>query len=257
MNQIRHHLTEAHLRRTYDTSPAPLLVIAPTAREFGGLQAKRLSGVGVAEVGIGRESGMNLRRVLETRPPSVVLSLGFAGALSEGPKTGDLVVSTGISTIHLPSRQASLDRRYALEARQALADAGLYALEGNLLTASAPLLAAEDKERHGSHSGAIVVDLEGYWLAVEAERVGVPMVCLRVVLDEMNHSLPTMVADITADGGRHEWWHTLRAMRNPANAGALLPLAVRSRRAIGSLRLAARSLVPVLTKDARLRAVYR
>ena len=257
MNQIRHHLTEARLRRTYDTSPAPLLVIAPTPREFGGLQAKRMSGVGVAEVGIGRDAGMRLRRVLETRPPSVVLSLGFAGALCDGPKTGDLVLSTGISTVQLPSRHASLDQRYVQEARQALADAGLKALEGNLLTASAPLLASEDKERHGRQSSALVVDLEGYWLAVEAERMGVPMVCVRVVLDEMNHSLPTMVANIIADGGRREWWHTLRAMRNPANAGALLPLAVRSRRAVGSLRLAARSLVPVLTKDARLRAVYR
>jgi hypothetical protein len=49
----------------------------------------------------------------------------------------------------------------------------------------------------------------------------------------------------------------LRAMRNPVMAGALLPLAIRSRKAQRALQGAVGSLLPALTDTRRLRAAYR
>ena len=44
--------SDAHLRRTYDTSAAHLLVVAPTERELAGLRPNRLGGFGLAELGM-------------------------------------------------------------------------------------------------------------------------------------------------------------------------------------------------------------
>ena len=245
------------MRRTYDISPAHLLVVAPTMRELGGLRPSRLAGFGVAKVGLGHVAGEALRAVLVARPPQILLSVGFGGALAPELKTGDIVVSTRASTIQLASRYVSMSAMHGEEAFEALMRAGMRVTRGAALTAPEPLLTRVDKERQGKLTGASVVDMETFWIALEAERAGVPVVSVRTVLDEMGHQLPSLVADISADGGRREFYHALRAMRNPANVGTLVPLAVRSRRAVSATKDAIQTLIPILTRDAAVRAVHR
>ena len=245
------------MRRTYDISPAHLLVVAPTMRELGGLRPSRLAGFGVAEVGLGHVAGEALRAVLVSRPPQILLSVGFGGALAPELKTGDIVVSTRVSTVQLASRYVSMSAMHGEEAFEALMGAGMRVTKGAALTVPKPLLTRADKESQGKLTGASVVDMESFWIAQEAERAGVPVVSVRTVLDEMEHQLPSLVADITADGGKREFYHALRAMRNPANVGTLVPLAVRSRRAVSATRDAIQTLIPILTRDAAVRAVHR
>ena len=245
------------MRRTYDISPAYLLVVAPTLRELGGLRPSRLAGFGIAEVGLGHAAAETLREVLSSRPPQIMLSVGFGGALRSELKTGDIVVSTRASSIQLPSHYATMSATHGDEAFAALTLAGMRVTRGAALTVEEPLLTKVDKERQGKLTGASVVDMETYWIAQEAERAGVPVVSVRTVLDEMDHELPGMVADITADGGKREIYHALRAMRNPANVSLLLPLAVRARRAASATKDAIQALIPLLTKDAPVRAVHR
>jgi hypothetical protein len=143
------------------------------------------------------------------------------------------------------------------EAFEALMEAGMRVTKGAALTVPEPLLTRADKESQGKLTGASVVDMESFWIAQEAERAGVPVVSVRTVLDEMEHQLPSLVADITADGGKREFYHALRAMRNPANVSTLVPLAVRSRRAVSATRDAIQTLIPILTRGAAVRAVHR
>jgi nucleoside phosphorylase len=253
----RFTLTEEKLRRTYDISPAHLLIVAPTDRELGGMRTRRLTGVDVAVVGLGRAAGGALRTLVERRPPSIVLSLGFAGSLTDGPKTGTLVVSRRVVDADGHEAPAILDARYVDATLTALADADVTAIEGDLLTVPAPLLSSGAKREQGARTRAVAVDMEGYWLVCHAHEAGIPVVSVRAIIDEVGHDLPTIVKDIVADGGRREWLHALKAMRNPVTASALVPLARRSRRAGQALQVAAQVLAPAFTKDARLRGAYR
>jgi adenosylhomocysteine nucleosidase len=257
MRQITKTWSDARLRRTYDISPAHLLVIAPTMRELGGLRPSRLSGFGVAEVGLGHTAAETLREVFNARPPQILLSVGFGGALVPELKTGDIVISTRASSIQLASHYATMSAIHAEEAFETLTTAGMRVTKGAALTVPEPLLTRADKERQGKLTGASVVDMETFWIAQEAERAGIPVISVRTVLDEMDHDLPSMVADITADGGKREIYHALRAMRNPANMSSLVPLAVRARKAAGATKDAIQALLPLLTKDAAVRAVHR
>jgi nucleoside phosphorylase len=216
-----------------------------------------MSGVGVAVVGVGREAGDALQAVLQARPPEIILSLGFAGALTDGARTGDLVLSRRLTEVDSGPWPEVLRGSCLATAKEAIADSGETIIEGDLLTVPSPLLSSEEKRFYGESTGAVVVDMEGYWLAREAQVAGIPMIPVRAVIDEMDDDLPGLVGDIVADGGRREWLHALRAMRNPVTAGALLPLAMRSRKAQRALRGAVGSLLPALTDTRRLRAAYR
>jgi nucleoside phosphorylase len=245
------------MRRTYDTSTAHLLIVAPTARELGGIRPSRVTGIGVATVGLGRAAADNLTSVLNSRPPQVVLSVGFGGALIPGLATGDVVVGQHATSVQLPSKDVPFDFDHSTAVLQALTDAGLSASYGNVLTVPEPLLTSNEKRSHGLQTQSSVVDMESYWIARECQQRNVPMVSLRVILDEMSHDLPELVAAITADGGENEWLHALRAILKPSVASMLLPLAVRSRKAAAMIKTAVQSITPTLTKGATLRAVYR
>ena len=257
MRQLTNEWSDARLRRTYDTSTAYLLVVAPTARELAGLRPNRLAGYGVADIGMGHAAADNLREILKTRRPQIVLSIGFGGALTDSMQTGDVVVSVEAVAAQLPARRLAMHPELTRDAASALIAAGMRVTKGSTLTVPEPLMSSEDKQRHGALTGASVADMETFWIAQEADRAGLPLVSVRTVIDEMRHDLPELVAHITADGGQREWYHTLRAMKNPTNVSALVPLAARSRKAVGALRAVVDALVPVLTTDAPVRAAHR
>ena len=249
--------SDAHLRRTYDTSAAHLLVVAPTERELAGLRPNRLGGYGVAEIGLGHRSADNLRKIFKTRQPQVLLSIGFGGALSEEGRTGDVIVCTEVAVDQFPIRRLSMDAELTVRAMTAMAAAGMRVSKGSTLTVPEPLMSGDDKQRQGALTGASIVDMETYWIAQAAEEAGVPLVSVRTVIDEVHHDLPRLIADITADGGQREWYHALRALINPASIGALVPLLVRSRKAVAALRAVLDELVPALTTNAPVREVHR
>jgi nucleoside phosphorylase len=249
--------SDAHLRRTYDTSAAHLLVVAPTERELAGLRPNRLGGFGLAELGIGDAAAENLRGILKTRRPQILLSIGFGGALLEGLHTGDLIVSTEVASWPLPTQFMRMHTQLTDDVMSALVAAGMAVTKGRTLTVRKPLMSGVEKQRLGALTSASVVDMETFGIAQEADRAGVSLVSVRSVVDEMHHDLPDVIARITADGGQREWYHTLRSLKNPANVAGLLPLFSRSRKAAIALRSVAEILIPLLTKHAPMRASHR
>jgi nucleoside phosphorylase len=240
------------LHGTDDTGAARLLIVAPTRRELAGLRFGRSAGYGVAVLGLGKAAADGLREVLKSRTPHVLLSVGFAGALSPDLRTGDLVVSTE-AAVQPASKPASLSASLGNEAFKALALAGMRVTTGSILTVPRPLMSKDEKQRYGKTTGAAVVDMETYWIAEEADRADVPVVSVRTVVDELDHDLPDLVAQITADERGRKLYHALRAMRNPASIGALVPLAARSRKAANASKKAVRTLVPVCLRCGRQR----
>ena len=221
---------------------ANLLTIAPTQRELGGLGSGH-EGSRARVVGIGRAAGARLATLLDEAPYQLLVSLGYAGALDPHLRPGDLVVGNAyLQGANPPISGAPLATRAAVLLRES----GLSVQEGPVLTVDEPLLSPRAKRRAHHGSGALVVDMEGRWIADVAEGKGVPLIGIRAVLDEARFPLPAFVANIIADSGRREWAHAIRGMSSPSALRSILPLALKSRGASRSLQVAAQSIVAAL-----------
>ena len=221
---------------------APLLTVAPTRRELGGLDygdARTRASV----VGIGRIAGEQAAALLDAAPCRLLLSIGFAGALDPHLHPGDLVVANAYL---YGSSAAVTGAPHTTRAAMLLRQAGISALEGPVLTVDEPLLTPQAKRRAHHGAGALVVDMEGRWIADAAAARNVPLVGIRAVLDEAGFPLPSFVAAIIADQGRREWAHAVRAACSPSAVRSFLPLALKSREAGRALREAVRSILPEL-----------
>ena len=222
-----------------ETIVANLLTIAPTRRELGGLGAGH-RGARAGVVGIGRAAGSRLNMLLEEAPFQLLVSLGYAGALDPHLRTGDLVVGNAYLQGANPSISGG---PLATRAAILLRESGLSVQEGPVLTVDEPLLSPRAKRRAHHGSGALVVDMEGRWIAEAAADKGVPLIGIRAVLDEARFTLPAFVATIIADSGRKEWAHAIRGMSSPSAFRSILPLALKSRGASQALEAAAHNIV--------------
>ena len=218
----------------------PLLTIAPTRRELGGLgYADERTRARV--IGIGRDAGERVEDLLDAEPCHLLVSLGYAGALDPHLHPGDLVV--GNAFLH-GARAAVPGTADATRAAMLMRKAGLSVLEGAVLTVDEPLLTPRAKRRAHAGSGALVVDMEGRWIAEAAASRDVPLIGIRAVLDEAHLPLPAFIALIIGDGGRREWAHALRAMLHASAFRSYLPLALKSRTASRSLQVAVQGILP-------------
>ncbi len=219
-----------------------LLTVAPTQRELGGLHDPNAH-TRAEVVGIGRSAGECAAALLDAAPCQLLLSLGFAGALDPDLRPSDVVVATAY--LHGPNA-AIASSAHAARAAMLLRQAGMSALEGAVLTVDEPLLTPQAKRRAHEGSGALVVDMEGCWIADAAAARGIPLIGLRAVLDEVDFAVPEFVRAVIADGGRHEWAHAVRALRDPSVARRFLPLALKSRKAARALQRAVQGILPAL-----------
>lgn len=262
------------------TSPS-ILIVAPTKRELGGLREpdaraavrrtdrEAAPQVRIALCGVGRDAGERVAALLDAAPPSLLVSLGFAGALDPALRPGDLVVANAFLRVGappltlpdplLPPFLPSFSRRRESSGRAAPDPLSLQgeragervletkeergrlppALAGAILTVDAPLLTPAAKRRARAESGAAAVDMEGRRIAEAAVERGVPLVAVRATLDEADFALPAFAAEIAAAGGHDERARAFRAAANPREAAGMLLLALRARKAARSLRRAA------------------
>jgi adenosylhomocysteine nucleosidase len=113
--------------------------------------------------------------------PSLVLSVGFAGALDEKLRVGDL-----------------LQPRYVVDARDgSRTDTG----SGNGILVSSPAVACpEQKAKLAKSYGAQAVDMEAAAVAKGAEARGLRFAAVKAISDEVGFVMPPMDRFIAADG---------------------------------------------------------
>jgi 4-hydroxy-3-methylbut-2-en-1-yl diphosphate reductase len=180
-------------------SEAELLIAAPLRIEalLVRLGAPRAA-VTVTGMGEGRARASAAR--LRATPASGLLVLGFCGALTEGPRPGELIVADELVALDREGGTEGVPR--ACPSASAIADLlaahGLCAHVGRLV--SSPRLTRGAERARLAETGAIAVDMESAWLAQgAAER---PLGVVRAVVDtparELARPLATLAGGVRA-----------------------------------------------------------
>lgn len=194
--------------------------------------------------GIGpRRAAEIAQRAFKALPhASLVISAGVAGALSPGLAVGDVVVADRLIAASEDDigaeRIITIAPERVEELSAILIEAGLAVSTGGLLTTRRVLATAADKRQAREASGAIAVDMESASLAAEAASEGLPLICLRTVMDAADEEV--FGAGFTDPEGHV---NALSAMRTlAAEPGTILRLP----RMMYNLSIATRSLAAAL-----------
>src|SRR6266513_360328 len=133
--------------------------------------------VAVFHTGVGEEvCRERTARFLEDRKLDCLISAGFAGALNDQLRVGDLLLAKNFSTADLSGTLDSL--------------AHLPIHIANRLTVPSMIDSREERNRIAQTTGAVAVDMETEFIARSCAEHGVPLLSLRVISDTPRHPLP-------------------------------------------------------------------
>jgi len=131
----------------------------------------------VLHTGVGEKvCRQRLGKFLQDQQFDCLISAGFAGALDNGLKIGDLLLAENFSTVRLSETRASLS--------------GLHIQIANLLTVPALIDSPEERNKIALTSGAVAADMETEFIARACAASGIPLLSLRVISDTPQHRLP-------------------------------------------------------------------
>ncbi len=147
------------------------------ARE-GGLGGKRLV---LIESGAGREAaGRATEALIAGHEPRWVISAGFAGALDERLKQGDMLMADAI--VDASDRQLAIDFKLGGDSPRVHV--------GRLLTVDRVIRDPAEKRALGARHGALAVDMESIAVADACRAAGVRFLSVRVIIDDVDQALP-------------------------------------------------------------------
>ena len=179
-----------------------IAIVASMEREVGGLrralQAGQSQPARILVSGVGSQRARNGLSELLDGPerPDAVLAIGFAGALRDELRTGDLVLSR---RLHSSGEEASLesDPRLLELVQEALQGPSMprHYMADNV-TVPSMVYSAAGKRRLAGATTAWVANMEDYWTGKAALQSGIPFVSVRAVLDTVDQELPPFVASI-------------------------------------------------------------
>ncbi|MGI8435399.1 MAG: hypothetical protein ACR2NX_00615 [Chthoniobacterales bacterium] len=128
--------------------------------------------VHVLHTGVGEKSTRErIGPFLKARRPSLLISSGFAGSLSEKLCVGDVFVAQNFSCDAVASDTLSFPR-------------------AKLATASTVLESPAERAQFARARNADAVDMETVWIAEACREVGIPILSLRVISDDFAEPLP-------------------------------------------------------------------
>ena len=131
----------------------------------------------VLHTGVGEKvCRQRLGKFLQDQQFDCLISAGFAGALDNDLKIGDLLFAENFSTVDRSETRASLS--------------GLHIHIANLLTVPALIDPPEERNKLALASGAVAADMETEFIARACAACGIPLLSLRVISDTPHNRLP-------------------------------------------------------------------
>jgi nucleoside phosphorylase len=141
--------------------------------------------VEVLHTGVGEKiCRERLAKFLQDEQFDSLISAGFAGALTDDLRVGDLLLAKNFSVIELNDRHPAF--------------ASLRICVADLLTVPRLIDSSEERNETGRKSGAAAVDMETEFIARACAAHGIPLLSLRVITDGPREPFPAP-ADVLFD----------------------------------------------------------
>ncbi len=168
-----------------------------------------------------------------------LVSFGLAAGLAPGLRPGDLVLA---EAVRLPDgRRLPTDAAWRSGLLAALAEAGVAANLGTIAGAEHMLTTPAGKLALQQASGARAADMESHVVADVASAAAIPFIALRAISDAADQTVPALAARFLEPQGRIRLTALIGVVGRPLELTRLLRLGLETRRALGTLRQAARA----------------
>ena len=171
----------------------------------------------VWHTGVGEKTArIRLESLLREQTPKLLISSGFAGALSDRLNVGDLLLAENYSAPALASAVRSLPEPFPH-------------VVGRLATAAAMIDTPEDRQELARKEKADAVDMETHFISEACAAAGVPMLSLRVISDSPAAPFPVPAHILFNVEQQRTAFLPLVAhlMRHPAALGRIISFARR------------------------------
>lgn len=189
-----------------------------------------VSGVAVEllKTGIGAQNAAEALAAVTA--PRFLVSTGFAGALQPKMDSGDLVLEVAGLDAELPptARELALAQKTPIHF-------------GRIAHTDKVLFRPEDKRALGTAERCSAVDMESAAIRDAANRLGVPFLAARVILDTINDRLPAEVPAGESIGDLVPY-----VLRNLSDLPLMLKTGALQRRAVARLAMFLEQLLPKL-----------
>ena len=131
----------------------------------------------VLHTGVGEKAcRQRVAKFLQDQQFDLLISTGFAGALNDQLKVGDLLLAKNFSTIELNNRHKSFS--------------SLPIHGADLLTVRALIDSNDERNKIARTSGAAAVDMETEFIAHTCATRDIPLLSLRVISDTLDEPFP-------------------------------------------------------------------
>ncbi len=194
---------------------------------LGGLSRRSKGMAQVTVTGVGKDKVIAaMETLLQGEPyPSLVLSLGFSGALSDDLNTGDLILARNLYLVE-STGVLEVDNRYYQLAERAINENVLPYVRRDTLTVPNIVRTQAEREHLAQTYNAQAVNMEDYWVCSAAARAGVPFLSVRAVLDMTHQEIPLWVEEIMWQRERRQGLRILfSSLARPIRIPKLLSLA--------------------------------
>ncbi len=214
-------------------------------RKLGSIKRSSKGHASVTVTGVGKDKALaSISSLLADTPrPSLVLSIGFAGSLSDDLSIGDLVLARRIlSSDGSPPLDVNL--RLFQQAEAAILENAMPYVRRDTLTTDHLVRTIDERERLAHRFHAQAVCLEDYWVCSAASRAGVPFVSVRAISDTTHKELPPYVEEIMLQREARRGISVIfNSLARPARLPTLMSLAGAAKKAQKSLDIFAKTFV--------------
>jgi len=185
------------------------------------------------------------RNIIDLLKPSLYISAGLCGSVSDEAAVGDVHVAEGILSL----ADGNFELVYGPEDGLLVSPAALAGLKSSILISSDRVLVTSSEKRavHERRPGAATVDMESAGAARAAREAGIPFMAIKAVSDGHEEDLPVDFNRFTKEDGSMKIARlVLHVLTHPRKIAPLRRLSRNSKAAADNLAAGLGELLPRL-----------
>lgn len=235
---------------TPNSETFPILVVAALGRELAILNREAIDGVALLETGEGTD---NARRCLddwlEHNTARAIVSIGFAGALSNALQAGNIVIASKVRDGVAQPDKALLSAADRVQLAEVPVHTGI-AITTNEIIWQAESKRALAATLEPNEIG--IVDMESTAIASVSNRHGLPFIIVRSITDLLDEDLPLNFNLYRGEDGRVDSARIVKAaLLRPRALSGLMELRRRSELCAQGMADFVRVLAPLISQRPR------